>query len=396
MRKIVYNISPLNPLKGTLVRAILNLLHYVIAPFRGLGVKPHHIPQSSKVDFGYRIQPLNPLKGTLARAILNLLHHIIAPFRGLGVKSQLGVKLGVGGLFLLLLSSCSINTTDLQDDGIVIQTAIENYTIPSMHANMDVEEDENEISNLYVFLFPTTASQSLIKYYVDDATFTGGEWSDATGNISLDLTQAEAGNRNVHLIANCANIKTALDTVTVPQGLEDMVFNTPQPWSDDLSTPILMYGYGNHNFISNPVLSTINLERALAKLELIIKIGEKFQAIPTVTAGKLEEYQYQYINFDKQTYLIEPDSKTNDLASSAWLNWAAADATLTSGKVSELRLVTYLNESKNAGAGIDLQLPFVWEGMLPPPEFGDENYKLFLPEEIKRNHWYVFDVEISM
>jgi len=336
------------------------------------------------------------IQGTLDRAILNLLHYVIAPFRGLGVKSQLGVKLEVGGLFLLLLSSCSINTTDLQDDGIVIQTAIENYTIPSMHANMYVEEDENEIDNVYVFLFPTTASQALIKYYVDDATFDGGGWSDATGNISLDLTQAEAGNRIVHLIANCANIKTDLDTVTVPQGLKDMVFNTLQPWSDDLSTPILMYGYGNHNFISNPVLSTINLERALAKLELIIKIGEKFQTVPTVNAGKLEEYQYQYINFDKQTYLIEPDSKTNDLASSAWLKWTATDATLTAGKVSELRLVTYLNESKNAGAGIDLQLPFVWEGMLPPPEFGDETYKLFLPEEIKRNHWYIFDVEISM
>ncbi len=64
------------------------------------------------------------------------------------------------------------------------------------------------------------------------------------------------------------------------------------------------------------------------------------------------------------------------------------------GNVPALQLITYLNERTKAGASIEISIPYIDGGILPPPEFGDEVYKLQLPAKIERNNWYVYDVEI--
>lgn len=297
-----------------------------------------------------------------------------------------------------LLAACNLDgpTTELEtkDKKIVLSASVADY-IPVMFAGSGIGDPvESTISNLYVFLFPTASGQSLISYYVDKADFGGGTWDNGEKTINLDLTQAEVGSRLVYLIANCANIKDDLDAVVLPADLDDILFTTAQPWSDQLTTPLLMYGSATHNFINNQLLDQVVLERALAKLELNIKLSSGFQTTPTTVDGKMTEYQYQFIHFDTNTHLIKPSSKPNNTASSLPTRWALSDAVLASGKVVQLNLFTYLNERDQAGAAIEIILPYVYEGLLPPPEFGDENYTLPLPAVIKRNHWYVFEVEI--
>ncbi|NLD24805.1 MAG: hypothetical protein GX670_11345 [Bacteroidales bacterium] len=76
-----------------------------------------------------------------------------------------------------------------------------------------------------------------------------------------------------------------------------------------------------------------------------------------------------------------------------------ANYTLTGDKVTGLTITTYLNErdtynQENPRTSVELSLPYISDGPLPPPEFGDENYKLPLPTTIERNTWYVYDIEI--
>lgn len=265
--------------------------------------------------------------------------------------------------------------------------------------------DEQQINNLYVFLFPTTGAP--VRYEMSaDGAFTGGTWSKADKKVTLDLTQAEAGSREVYVVANYdADLKTKLDAVTTTAGLKAVLRTTASPWSGNLTTPILMSGTASHNFITNYKLETVSLIRAVAKLQLNITLSTVRQSTSTIEQGisgsttTVYQYKYKLLNFDKDTYVLKPTSKPDNLASSTdWVNWDAAGALtqykLTDGNVTTLTLTTYLNERDNAGTEIALSLPYISSGTLPPPEFGDETYKLTLPATIVRNTMYIYNVEI--
>lgn len=288
----------------------------------------------------------------------------------------------------------------------------------SLRATDDGSTSEQDVNNLYLFLFDNTGANP-IKYYIDAATFSGGTWVNSASEkkITLNLTQAEAGERQVHIIANCADLKTQLDGVTTVAGLQTVYRNTAQPWSTDINTPILMAGSATHNFITQGhQLNSVHLIRAIAKIELNVTLTSGFQVVPTITSGNLAEYRYRYVNFDTRTYVEKPmPSKPNNLVSSSldawpatgsWTPWGASlngsplpdtgtgyilDA---GGKVTGLKLITYLNERDEAGAVVEIELPRVDSGPLPPPEFGPELYRLPLPEKIERNMWYRYDIEI--
>ena len=143
--------------------------------------------------------------------------------------------------------------------------------------------------------------------------------------------------------------------------------------------------------------NSIPLIRAVAKVQLNISLTAKHQEKPLSGEGTTR-YKYRLIDFDKNTYVLKQILKTDNLVSSlAWINWNDAITSYTldgNGKVTNLTLITYLNERDNAGTSIELSLPYFDGGFLPPPEFGDETYKLQLPAKIERNNWYVYDVEI--
>ena len=130
----------------------------------------------------------------------------------------------------------------------------------------------------------------------------------------------------------------------------------------------------------------------------------------------MADYRYRYVNFDKDTYVVKPlPTKPDNPVSSndgawpqiaGWMPWGtslnvspAPDAgsgyTMDSaGKITSLRIITYLNERDTKGAAVEVALPRVDDGELPPPEFGPELYRLPLPEKVLRNHWYKYEVEI--
>jgi len=258
---------------------------------------------------------------------------------------------------------------------------------------------ERTIDNLYVFLFPTTSSQTIKKYYISSPSFTGGSWSSSDNKILLNITQTEIGSRDVYIVANCTSeMKTSLDGVTTVVNLQSALQTSSTPWSATLTTPILMSGSKTHDFNSNYQLNSISLVRAIAKVQINATLSASHQAIP-LSAENVAQYKYKFIDFDKNTYVLQQTSKIDNLVSSAsWNNWEAAGTvsgyTINSeGKVISLSLTTYLNERNSSGTAIEFSLPYSG-GFLPPPEFGDETYKLQLPTKIERNHLYVYDVEI--
>jgi hypothetical protein len=288
----------------------------------------------------------------------------------------------------------------------------------TFRATDDGSTSEQDVNNLYLFLFDNTGANP-VKYYIDAATFSGGTWVNSASEkkITLNLTQAEAGERQVHIIANCADLRAQLDGVTTVAGLKTVFRNTAQPWSTDINTPILMAGSATHNFITQGhQLNSVHLIRAIAKIELNVTLTSGFQVVPTITSGNLAEYRYRFLDFDTHTYVEKPmPSKPNNLVSSSaddwpvtgsWTPWGASLNGSPSpdtgtgyildgeGKVTGLKLITYLNERDEAGAAVEIELPRVDSGPLPPPEFGPELYRLPLPEKIERNTWYKYDVDI--
>lgn len=348
-------------------------------------------------------------------------------------------------LLSLLFMTCS-KDDDPQpaaDKTVEIAFGIENYakdlTLGTRVA-MDVPGsiDETKVENLYLFLFDDTGANP-IKYYLPNTTAsivsfssitTGaapGSFDKAAQKISLDMNQTEAGTRQVYLIANIDNdIKNALEGVTTVAGLQEVFRTTVSPWSTSIASPILMAGNKTHDFTANRVLGVspsepLLLIRAVAKMELKVKLTSQFQVVPTIHEGNLQEYRYRYVDFDTRTYVVKPDTKPANVVSSSddawddtdrsktdsWFRWEASlnVGTLTdtgagykrgdgTNKVTELSLITYLNERDQAGAYIEIELPRMDEGPLPPPEFGPELYRLPLPRAIQRNHWYVYDIEI--
>ncbi len=307
----------------------------------------------------------------------------------------------VNYIYLILFSAlffAACSSDDMpersSDNRVELSYAISNFDISGTTTRAtDVGSPaEQQINNLYLFLFDMTGANS-INYYVDNS-FSDGTWNKAGENITLKLTQAEAGERQVYIVANVATaLKTLLDGVSTLTQLQAVIASTSNtPWSTTLNAPILMSGSATHNFVTNRILSSVPLIRALAKIELNITLPAKHQD------ADASHYKYNFIDFDKNTYVLKPTTKTDDLATSGWQAWQAAGdvSSYTKGgdsKINSLKVVTYINERDNAGSYIDIQLPYN-AGPLPPPEFGDETFKLPLPSEIKRNHWYKFDITL--
>ena len=297
-------------------------------------------------------------------------------------------------LATLLFVACS--SDDVLEKGsnnrVELSYSISNFNVNGITTRAtDVgSTEEQQIDNLYLFLFDAGGANP-IKYYVDNS-FSNGQWNTTEGKITLELTQAEAGTRQVYLVANVSPIiKTTLDGVSTLAALKAVKSTVNTPWSSTLTTPILMSGNATHNFVTNRILRSVPLTRALAKIELNVTLPAKHQD------ADASHYRYNFIDFDKNTYVLKPTAKTDELVTSGWQALQVASTvssyTLTGGKVANLKVITYINERDNPGSYIDIQLPYN-AGPLPPPEFGDETFKLPLPSKIERNHWYKFDVTL--
>lgn len=318
----------------------------------------------------------------------------------------------------LFFSSCSVKEKCEQPTGnapVEISFAVEDFvSVSGLRATDDGSAAEQRVNNLYLLMFDNSGANPF-RYYITGATFTGGTYNSAAKKITLAKTQAEAANRKVYLIANIDTpTKSALDGITTEAALKNYYKDTAQPWGTNIVAPLCMVGYKAHNFAATPAsyqLKTIPLQRAVAKVELNIKLTKQFQVAPTEVSGALKEYRFRYVNFDRCTYFVKPATKPSTLVSSTanewpnvaqWIAWGntlgasevGTSYTLTSGKVSSLKIVTYLNEQDNAAAKIEIALPRVDEGPLPPPEFGPEKYILPLPKKVERNKWYKYDIEI--
>lgn len=300
-------------------------------------------------------------------------------------------------LFFVACSNEETTDTALENNKIELSFSIDNYITKQTKAVDAGTVEEQRIDDLYLFLFPSTGSQTLKKYYINTSTFTGGSWNSSNSKVSLNLTQAEAGNRQVYIIANCSSIKSDLDAVVSLTGLQSVLKETSLPWSDNITTPILMSGNKTHDFNSNFQLNNIPLIRAVAKVQLNVKLSAEHQSSPLFNS--IAQYNYKFIDFDKNTYALKQASKSDNLVSSSdWVAWQAngtvSSYNLENGKVTELIVTTYINERDNAGSAIEISIPYLGAGPLPPPEFGNETYKLLLPAKIERNHWYIYDMEI--
>lgn len=294
----------------------------------------------------------------------------------------------------LLFAACSSDDIPANGNGMVeLSYTIRNYSINGVttRATDAGTAEEQQIDNLYLFLFDMSDANS-VNYYVDNS-FSDGTWSKVDEHVTLKLTQAEAGERKVYVVANVSNsLKTTFDGVTTVAELQAAFKSTDTPWSPTLETPILMSGNATHNFVTNRILNNVPLIRALAKVELNVTLSTKHQD------ADASHYKYNFIDFDKNTYVLKQTPKTDDLATTGWQPWEVAGdvSSYTLGgdsKVNSLKVITYINERDIAGSYIDIQLPYN-AGPLPPPEFGDETFKLPLPGEIERNHWYKFDVTL--
>lgn len=286
-------------------------------------------------------------------------------------------------LFTFLLTSCSkeeevskpvnkqveilLSVNSFAKSGVGIATTTEIGT-----------EEEQKIDNLYVFLFSNSETKS---YYIDD-NFSDGNWTPE--KIVLNLTPDEVGTRDVYIVANCSAIKSKLDGINTLDNLKAILSELSEPWSPQLKTPILMVGNQNsHNFKTNNQLNKVSLKRALAKLKLNVSLSADQQDVESA-------YKYRFVNFDKTTYVIKPDSKPANPVTSDWYPLTQVDK--DEEKVTSFTIETYLNESDVKGAAIEVKIPSKGSSLLPPPEFGDESYRLFLPEHIVRNEFYLYDI----
>ena len=242
-------------------------------------------------------------------------------------------------------------------------------------------DEEREIRNLYLFLF---SNEEVNAYYIENNAFSGGVWTD--GKITLDLTQQEAGNRSVYLVANCESVKTQLESTAInsPEDLKRVVSTLSQPWSPQLTTPVLMVGTKVHDFTSNYQLNKIALERAVAKLKLNITPSNNQQS----ATG---EYKYRFVNFSANTNLLKDETRTGSLHNSAWFTGTAQNGTFA--------IETYLNEhtatDDKRKTGIEISIPDKQGGALPPPEFGEEVYRLSLPQVVERNTSYQYTISFD-
>lgn len=259
--------------------------------------------------------------------------------------------------------------------------------------------DEDKVENLYIFLFDTSGTNAVKHYFATSATTGDNIWSANDKKVTLKMSQLEAGKRQVYIVANIdTDLEGKLDDVSTIDALKGVFKTTGIPWSSNLTTPILMVGNKTHDFMDNRVLTAVPLERALAKAELKVKLGESFQSKVTNTDGKSSQYQYRYVDFDKNTYVLNPGAKNEigvNINTSEWTNWDFDKIEKTTDNIAtNLSLTTYLNERFTAGAKIEIRMMYDDSGLLPPPEFGFETYTLPLADVVVRNTWYEYDIEI--
>ena len=319
--------------------------------------------------------------------------------------------------FIVLLSvgvftACSDDLPDTNEQEgrkIELLFSIQDFTVDrtatrTTRATNPGSSEEKRIDNVYVFLFDTSGSNP-IRCFGTPGSFTGGDWNVVDGKVTLNRKQVEVGARQVYIVANYReDMVSSLAGVTNLSDLQAIFEETSSPWSNQISAPFLLSGSETHDFTTNYQLKSVSLKRAVAKLELRFKLGAEHQSVPVLEEGmpgnttSVAQYKYKYVNFDKSTYLFKPTSKPDNLAGSAdWVDWEASSYTVdaSSEKVTVLNLTTYLNERDAAGTAVELSLPIGGVGNLPPPEFGNETYKLQLPAQVERNHWYIYDIEIE-
>lgn len=312
----------------------------------------------------------------------------------------------------LLFGACSSNNElpiidELPDGMIEIRYSQSKFDVQAWNTNgmrsvntrasQTGSQSEQKIDNIYILMLRTGATP--IRYYSGGITGgTEGTWNNID-KVQLKVSQSVAGERDVYVIANVSTtLKGALDGVNDLAGLKNALQANSSPWSPVLGTEnnvsILMSGsIVNHNFSTNRTTSSVELIRALAKIELSITLGTKHQDTDAT------KYKYNFVDFDKNTFVLENTTTAEeDKKTSGWQAWQQArnvtTYSTTGDKVTSLTLVTYINETTNAGSLIDIKLPYNDGGPLPPPEFGPETFQLPLPETIMRNHWYKYDIEI--
>lgn len=329
-------------------------------------------------------------------------------------NNLLYLAIGLG----LLLGACSKHNTEQRptsgDAPISISMKVGDFTRNTRAADTDPgSASERQIDNLYLLLFENTGTNPK-RYYVTGATFIGGTWSTSEQKITLQLTQRQAGMRQIYIIANVDNaLKIKLDAVNSITDLTNTVYREiAKPWSPDIQSPILMSGNKSHDFNANYQLKFVELTRAVAKVELTIKLSHKFYSM------SVDAIRYRFVDLDKRTYAVKPNTKPDNVVSSsttlfpnitAWSQWGnslnlnpTADfgfgyKEMSAGgttELVELKVITYINERDTKGAKIELALYPEDLGILPPPEFGPEFYAIPFPDKIQRNHWYKYDIEI--
>lgn len=327
----------------------------------------------------------------------------------------------------LLFASCTKDNVSENPVQVVIAFAPENYTDAAVFGNSraattrtTATAEEMKLTNAYIILFDNAGANPL-KYYIEPGTNeTDFQWIWGANtpttqwarlkfypknNSGVYMTAAELGTRKIYLFANVNNaLKTTLDGIATETALiSNHVVYTGEPWS--ITTPLLMEGFATHNFENEgAVTATIPLRRAVAKLEIDITLAGSYQS--TVT----NDYKYRYLQFGNQSYLLEHalpqvlgQVVNNPANGTSWNNIPAISLiTNGGGKVTGIKLITYINEYKNSTTKdirpkVEIQLPYNDGGFLPPPEFGEEGdtYVLQLPIEVKRNHYYSYSVEVK-
>lgn len=305
----------------------------------------------------------------------------------------------------LILSACSSedipNETPKGDKQIELKLSVKSFEGESVtRAGFDATPAENQIDNLYLFI---QSGATLHKYYIAAPSFTGGSWVQADNKIILALSQAEASTADVYVVANIsASTKTTLDAVTSIANLKSTSVTTATPWTSSISTPLIMSGEKlAHNFTTTPILNAIPLYRAVAKVEVEVTLSEQYQSTPTITnpydpTDIRDQYKYQYLNFNQNTFLLNSTTKSESLVGTAgWTTIGNTNySTDSSGKVNKLTFTTYLNERASGDpTTINVLLPF-WDNGMPPPQFIEDGYPIKLPTKIERNHYYKVNVQM--
>lgn len=276
---------------------------------------------------------------------------------------------------------------------------------------------EMQVDNAYILLFDNAGANPL-RYYITPTTNERDyRWDTYTGSAlkfypfntatNTYMSAADLGTRKIYVFANVSpDLKTTLDDITTETVLlNNQVVHTGAPWA--ITTPLLMEGFATHDFapVGNYITNPIPLRRAVAKLEVNITLDEPFQSVADT------DYKYRYLDFGNRTFLMEnanpqvAENVVHNVTNPA-TDWVVVPTTSltknSAGLVTGFTLTTYINEYKNTATNdlrpkVEIQLPYKDGGLLPPPEFGPatEQHILQLPIEVKRNHYYTYDVEVK-